>query len=235
MDGRVIALVYEAAVNPARWPAALEAFALASGGIAAHLIVLDKNPAMPRLCYLGGPGLAPDFKRPYFEYYHQLDPLIPAVLETPPSTRVMLCHDYVSEAVAARSEYYQDYVIPSGARYLAGWKLESTDTRATALALHAQRAPFDRERAMAWESVAWHARRAVSLTVQLTDRPATTLSLQEAIDRKGIACIMVDGGVQVIECSAAAARLLDWAGPILLDHRSKLSLRRESDTHRLQD
>jgi hypothetical protein len=159
--------MYEAAVSSELWPAALETFAdfVQAGG--ASLMFYDKRSATFS-GFTGGPVFTPDYSSLYGEYYHRLDPLYESASASPTSESVMLCHEFVSEESVAKSEFYQDFLLPHQVRYRAGWHLESSTDQLIALGLHRSKKRFDRNDLGVWESVAQHARHAASLTAKIS-------------------------------------------------------------------
>src|SRR5258705_12021653 len=65
--------IYDAALDPALWPRALEKTAKFAGGAAAGLIARDVARKTGNVCHAAGTD--PSYGPPYFETYIQLDPL----------------------------------------------------------------------------------------------------------------------------------------------------------------
>lgn len=109
--------MYEAAVNPGLWAVALAALATEIEAGSADLAVFDKRAIEPPFAIIAGPAVTPDLTPLYVEYYCRLDPLIPSAAAQPVSKTVMLCQEYVSPETVAKSECYQDYLVPKLGRY----------------------------------------------------------------------------------------------------------------------
>jgi len=236
MEGRdrTISLLYEAAVNPSLWPRALTAFADLTQCRDVILSVIDKKRGKPRLFLSGCRVFTPDALRAYLAHYYKVDPLLQSAATTRPAGTLLLCHEYVSADVAARNESYQDYLIPLGGRYMGGWCLENNEAMLAALTMQARDAPFEPKKVARWGSVARHARHAVSLSLQLAERMSQAAMLRQAIDNAGFVCIMVDGESKLIDCSAAAAPLLERGGSLKVSIGGRLATVPETGTKRLR-
>jgi DNA-binding CsgD family transcriptional regulator len=227
---QVIGLIYEAAANPALWPAALECLAGATQSVGAHLIAFDKPSIEPRFGFVS--GFAPDAMRLYTDHFSRIDPLI-SVIAGPVNERAMLCHEHVPQASVAGSEYYQDFLIPNQGRYMSGWNLESSPHQVTVLGLHKRSARFERRDLDVWEPVMRHARRAVSLSNRLMSRLAKGELLRQAIDHHAMTCIMVSSNGRVLDCSAAATALLENGGMLAVRGNSRLATNSAAATKEL--
>jgi DNA-binding CsgD family transcriptional regulator len=227
-DG-VISLMYEAAANPQLWPVALDALAKGARARGANLEVYDRQ-ASDFWGFMG--GVVPNFLL-YREYYHRLDPLNTATPALPVGERVTLCHESVSPGTVAKSEFYQDFLIPNHGRYRADWHLENTPDRRVTLGLFTDKIRFQRSELSAWEPVAFHARQAIRLMANIGPLLARGEMLRQAIDHKQMACIMVDANARVLDCSAAALPLLESGAVLQLRHRSQLAAVSKEETARL--
>jgi DNA-binding CsgD family transcriptional regulator len=225
--------MYEAAASPVLWPAALEKFATGVQAGGASLMLCDKRTA-DFSGFLGGSVYTPDYLALYTSYYHRLDPLYKSASAAPTSESVMLCQEFVHEETVAKSEYYQDFLIPNQLRYRAGWHLESSPDRLIALGLHKDKTRFERSDLRTWESVARHARQAARLTLKIGPLLAQGELLRQAIDHKQMNCIMVDSNARVLDCSTAASTLLESGKVLRLGHRSQLATHSREETARLR-
>ena len=229
---RTIGLFYEAAINPSLWPLALDAFSAGTGSVGAHLIAFDRQTLLPRWGFLGGSVIAPDSMGLYIQHYKNVDPLIPTMVVAPVANSAMLCHEFIPQESVARSEYYQDFLIPSHGRYQAGWNLESNSDRVTALGLHKCKSRFERNELAAWEPVARHARHAAQLSVELGTRLAHGEMMRQAVDHHQMACFLVDANARVLDCSHAGQKLLDSGGIFKLLPNGHLATSSEPSTGR---
>ena len=197
-------------------------------------MVYDKR-SMDCSGFVGGSLLTPDLRPPYVEYYHRLDPLYVNASALPVSESVMLCQEHVSQESIAQSEFYQDFIIPNHGRFRAGWHLESNSDRLIALGLHRAEARFERSELQAWEPVARHARHAARLMAQIRPVLARGDLMRQAFDYRQIICIMVDSNGRVLDCSAAAAVLLESGRVLKQRGQSQLAAVSNEETVRLRE
>jgi DNA-binding CsgD family transcriptional regulator len=231
---RTISLLYEAAINPSLWPNALAAFADLTQCPDAMLSVIDKRHGKPRMFLSGCRAYTPDAMRAYVDHYYKVDPLRQSAAIEKQAGSVYLCHEYVPPEVVAKNELYQDHLIPLGLRYMGGWCLENNESLVAALSLHARDAAFERKKLARWGSMAQHARHAVALSLQLAERMSQTAMLRQAIDNAGFVCIMVDGNSKLIDCSVAAAALLEHGGSLKVSIGGRLATVSAMGTKRLR-
>jgi DNA-binding CsgD family transcriptional regulator len=231
---RTISLFYEAAVNPALWPRALAAFADLTQCRDVILSVIDKKRGKPRLFLSGRRVFPPEALQAYLAHYYRVDPLLQSAATNRPTGSLLLCHEYASPDVAAKSESYQDYLIPLGGRYMGGWCFENNEATLAAFTMQKQDAPFERKKVARWASVAEHARQAVALSLQLAERMSQAAMLRQAIDSAGFVCVMVDSESKPIDCSSAGAALLARGGLLKLGVGGRLATVSEMGTKRLR-
>src|SRR5580700_6467299 len=235
---RTISLLYEAAINPSLWPSALAAFADLTECRDMIITVHDKVPGTKRgklrLFMSGGRICTPEANRAYGLHYCSVDPLRESAAFEAPTGAILLCQDFVSQEIVARSEFYQDYLLPLGGRYVGGWMLVNDERLVSSLVLHARKAPFERKKVARWGSMAQHARHAVALSLQLAERMSQAAMLRQAIDNAGFVCVMVDRDSKLMDCSAAAAALLDRGGSLKVGIGGRLATVSETGTKRLR-
>lgn len=130
---RVVALIYEAALQPGQWNAAFAALQLALGCDVFHVFVWDHARQRPVHTWRS-PDVPESIERDYGRYYGRIDPRR-AFSDHLPAGVVFRCHDHLDDRAVARSEFYQDFLIPGGMRYMLGGALSRSPTHDTKLAL----------------------------------------------------------------------------------------------------
>jgi DNA-binding NarL/FixJ family response regulator len=184
--------------------------------------------------FMAGPVFTPEYCSLYASYYHRVDPLYASASPSPASESVMLCHEFLPEESVAKSEYYQDFLIPNQLRYRSGWHLENSPDRLIALGLHKNKARFERSDLRAWEPVARHARQAASLMARIGPQLARGELLRQAIEHQQMNCIMTDSNARVLDCTAAAATLLESGTVLKVRNQSQLATVSSEETARLR-
>ncbi len=235
----LLALIYEAALDPARWPAALAMLADATGGVGAHVVVLDKvagatGGLRPRLKVSGTRRMDPNAADGYMKRWHALDPLLAAAGHAtgPPGT-ILLCHEFLPEDFVAHDPYFQEFLIPSGGRFQAGVTLLNDENCVAMLDVHARDVPFERGQLALWAPVIAHLRRAIRLAIVLTRHSEREARLRAALDRQNSVCVMVDDGGRVVDQSLAGAEMLARGDGLRLDLGGRVGFADETATRRL--
>jgi DNA-binding CsgD family transcriptional regulator len=228
---RVIGLFYEAAVNPTLWPTALAAYADAAGVEEAHLALRDPSR---NICVFqsGGRIFTPEVVKSYFVYYHGIDPLRKVVGEHSEGDLIVCPGDYLSEEFINGDEFYQDYIIPAGTRYMAGFAFHGGRG---VLTLHTRKGPLDRDDIeQRVGAMGRHGCNAMKLALQFAARTSSGEALRSALDHESIVCFMTNAELRLIECSHAAASLIETGNPFRL-RRGFLRLHSDASAKRFRE
>lgn len=118
---RIVAMLYEAAVDPALWPAALAATGQALGGIGAQALIWNKHTHHPLFSATGGP-FSSEHENAYVTYYSKIDPHHKTALSLPIG-QIFISSNYFDAGYVRNSEFYNDFLIPIGSRHVAGLRL----------------------------------------------------------------------------------------------------------------
>jgi DNA-binding NarL/FixJ family response regulator len=229
-NDELMKLLDEATVEPNRWPVALARFAAAMKGAGAHLVVVDKytdgelKPS-PRFKTIGVLGLAADVAVRYMEGWRDQDPLLSLAFDAagPPGT-ILQCQDFLTDEFVKRSAYFQEFLIPAGGRYQTGITLANDANQVIALDLHTRHSPASLERLQRLQPALAHFRHSVALSAQLAIPLARGELLKQALDFLGIACVVLDERMRVVDSSPAAAAMLEEGKIIREDAAGRLSL-----------
>ncbi len=237
-EDRAVSLIYQAAVDRELWPAALRALADEADcpELALNLFgkqVVDGTSVFQTIFLASSGGIYGwEAVKLYTDYYSRLDAMASAAAQLD-TGGLLLSHELISEKQVARSEYFQDFLIPQGGRYMAGWTLEHSAERMVALAFHSPRAPFEREAIEKFAVVAEHVRVAFSLTERVAGDLQRGDSFRQVLNQTGVACIVVDANARVLDCSVAAADSLETGSPLRVI-LSRLHALRDGDTDALR-
>jgi DNA-binding CsgD family transcriptional regulator len=127
----VIELLYSAAAAPEEWAEALDRTYALFDSMAAHFFLwnnqLDRaEESLASRTYLG--------QQEALDYYLRIDPRR-AVLARQPIGYTLLCHDHIDEAFVRRSEFFQDYSLRLGRRYVMTTNLAQIGPSTSVIAL----------------------------------------------------------------------------------------------------
>lgn len=109
---QLLDLLYDAALDPERWQAFLDALPGPFGGACGVLHSYDvATAATPSFHHFGDD---PVFISSYANYFHSINPYPPARLETLPVGKVVHASDLLAPEIARRTEFYADFMRPQG-------------------------------------------------------------------------------------------------------------------------
>jgi DNA-binding CsgD family transcriptional regulator/PAS domain-containing protein len=200
--------IYDAALDPALWPRALEKTAEFVGGAAAGLFARDVARKTGNVCHAAGTD--PSYGPPYFETYIHLDPLGTAyqVLDV---GNVYSSSTLVPRPEFIESRFYQEWVRPQGWADKVFVTLEKSGTSRAHLSV------FRRERdSLADEDargrlqiVVPHLRRAVLVGKAMDQKSAEAAAFADTLDGISAGMFLVDAGGRMVHANASGRAMLD--------------------------
>lgn len=117
---RAVNLIYETLENRDGWRPVLDCLHTAVGGRAIHLLAFDAEHGA--LSYSDGADMAPQIDLEYIQKYQFIDSRV-GLLRTLVPDVWLHCHEHFDDAFVAGDPFYQEFLIPHGARYLSACKL----------------------------------------------------------------------------------------------------------------
>jgi DNA-binding CsgD family transcriptional regulator len=109
---RLLDLLYDAALDPERWQAFLDALSGAFGGAWGVLHSYDvATAATPSFRNFGDD---PAFNASYTNYFHSINPYPPARFEAIPVGKIIRASDFLDAEFVERTEFYADFMKPLG-------------------------------------------------------------------------------------------------------------------------
>lgn len=128
---RTVNLIYDTLDRRAAWRGVLECVHEAVGGRAIHLLAFDAQHGA--LSYSDGADMAPQIDLEYIQKYQFVDPRV-GLMRTQWTEDWLHCHEHFDDAFVASDPFYQEFLIPHGARYLTACKLVENDEATVLLA-----------------------------------------------------------------------------------------------------
>jgi DNA-binding CsgD family transcriptional regulator len=129
----VVTCLRETATRPDLWPTALPLITTALGGVGAACFASNDRTSGLEWAYFFGPTSVR--KTDYVEYYASLDPYMP-LLAAPEQAGWAILSDCLPENLLRHSEWYQDFVRPSGISDVAGVQLCRTQSYRVFFGVH---------------------------------------------------------------------------------------------------
>jgi len=145
----------------------------------------------------------------YLRYYHRIDPRLEKHLPSPVGT-FMACEEHFDDEFVATNPFYQDYLIPMGARYLYGTKLLD-DPDSVILIGHISktgRTPMNVEEKSAFARLSEHFRKALDIQ-KILERKAGHLTVgAELLEKLRQPMILIDYQRRISYRNRSATALL---------------------------
>jgi DNA-binding CsgD family transcriptional regulator len=207
---QLIGLLYETAIDPSRWGKAMELCALYAGGIAAHMLTIDKRLNQPVFSAHGGKITTQDNEADYVNHYISIDPRI-KMMEDIAVHKWWFCHAHFNQQFVNRSEFYQDFLIPNSARYSMGAWVDDGMEQHTVIGLMrtAKQEAFGEDERNVAQRFGGHLQRALRLQNHTQSLQAKAELGARAIDALALAMLIVDGTGVILHLNSSAELLLN--------------------------
>jgi DNA-binding CsgD family transcriptional regulator/PAS domain-containing protein len=206
---RVLGLVYDAALDPERWPEAL-------GGLDRILrgstCLAEHDSATQRRDGFTSGELMAKFLGAYNEHYARINPLWPATVAAPVGT-VRIDREVAGRDGFGRGEFYNDFGRRIGLH--AGMAVKVLDEGNTAAVVVVARRPdegeFGRADAELLGRLAPHLRRAVQVNQRLSVSRGVAAATADALDHLPQGAVLADASGRVLFANRAAREILATA------------------------
>lgn len=230
---RIAARIYEAAISPDAWPAALQSVAEASGATGASCRIWNRHTGQIEWVTMSS-GFPAQVAADYLRHFAPLDLFAPLLADNP-CGRWLRLSECVAPEVLRRDEWYCDYVVRNGVVDISGNRLFEAGCRTFLFSIQdgIGRQPLQPDRLPALQRLMTPLAQAARLTVELRGLRAATGAAGLAIEQLGAAIIVCDGEARILEVNRLAERLLT-PGEMLTVRDGRLSARRVFETGRLE-
>jgi PAS domain-containing protein len=210
-------LVYEAAVDPGCWPAAMERYTDLVGGAVAALVVQDQITGTGRAL---AARQSPEHFSSYFGYFANRNPLL-KITDMPVRLRVMTDEEKLPKADLVRTEYYNDYLRPHGMHspLIARLSVENTKTVTLNISRTAREEPFGSREIETASRLQPHLVRAIRLATRLNSMERLEGGLKEIIDRSPHGAFLVDRRCKILYANRAGESLIASKNGVVLRDR----------------
>jgi len=217
-----VSAIYEAALDRAKWPAALERLRVQVGVTGIQLMAVDKR--LGAISFSACANLDRDAELEYVRRYCAIDPRVRVLLADAPGVW-LYCHELLSEEFVAQDPFYQGLIIPNGLRYVAGCKVYEDAAISMVLALHQGLGcpPVSRGQTALADLFAPHLERATRLSLHSFLYSSQALVGMEIVNRLRYPVFLLKADGQVVHMNAAARALLEAPGGLLRLEGERLS------------
>lgn len=158
--------LYQSVLNPSSLPMTLKNIDSWIGSSFTHFLIWDDKNNLQRTSIVTRDSFE-DATKKYKEYYGAIDPRRQLTLSQSPGT-IWACHDHFDDRFVGRSEFYQDLLIPVGARYILMCLIMRHDGVSGYLAFNhlAGQGHFSNQQKRAAAMLIPHLQRTIKLTMQ---------------------------------------------------------------------
>lgn len=207
---QVIGDIYDASLDPALWPAAIESICGYIGAASASLHSQDSiSRATDALFWWGGGSNAAHYFKIYLEKYGKINPIFPGViffdLEQPVAVPdVISCDEFV------QTRFFREWLAP---QMLMDGLFSNLEKGATSCALftamrHAEQGQVDDRMRRRFELITPHVRRSMLIGKVIDLHRVEAATLADSLDKLASGVIIVDSNGRIIHANISAHRLI---------------------------
>lgn len=213
--GRLIGLIYDAAVEPGLWPEAMDAMARAIGARTGILYRFDlKHRRAEQIADL---HLDPGLQEAYESHYCRIDTWNQRV-QSMPAGQILPTQHLIADRELERSEFYADILRPQDIFYATGGMVERDHSGFAVFGLQRGRhaGPFGDAETRHLAQIFPHLRRSLRIRRELKAALAARDLLASALDLSGEGVLILDARCRLLFRSRSAARHVGEGGRLRL-------------------
>ena len=211
----VIGALYDAAVEPERWPAALTGIADLLGAVGSQFYFWDRHQNTAPFAVVG--RLPEDGNAAYLQYYGAIDVRRQALERVPVGVVTAYGLDF-DEGRFRKSEFFNDFLVPHGVPYVAGGRpFQTADLSAVIAVLRTfHQEPFGEPEVAALGRLVPHLQRAARLHLQLREVRLQNQAVEAALDQLTFGVVIADATGRVLIVNRAAEEMATAGDGLLL-------------------
>ena len=200
----IVAEIYRAALEPARWADTLDRIADVVRAQHAHIFIADSGTMQPSFAAVGR-RMPEDLLHEFHVHYAALDPRLEAGQRAPAGV-IYPDHELCPPEEFERSEFYNDFYRRCGSRWMAGVMLERTEIATVAFAVVRTpgQKPFAGADIQQLESLQPHLTNALRVQQRLAHDAAAVALSRDALDGLAIGIVVFDDRGRVAAANRAA-------------------------------
>ena len=200
--------LYEIILEPSRLPDVLAQCDRWLGSELSHLMGWDNRAGTATISVLSDKSYD-DAGEAYASYYGQIDPRRYHA-QAGKAGQIWACHDHFDASFVSKSEFYQDFLIPRGPRYVLGGMVHKTDNISAFIVFNHMvgQGEFSAEQREGLGRLMPHLQRALRLTLSADKLRAGTHAGEQGMTALGQAVFTLDGIGHIAFLNASAESLI---------------------------
>ena len=207
---QVVGDIYDASLDPALWPTAIESICRYVGADSASMHSQDAiSRATDALFWWGRASSAPHYFQAYVEKYGKINPIFPGVIffdiEQPVAVPdVISCEEFV------QTRFFREWLAPQSLMDGLFSNLEKGVTSCAVFTAmrHAAQGPVDDRMRRRFELITPHVRRSMLIGKVINLHRVEAAALADALDELASGMFIVDSTGRIIHANVAAHRLI---------------------------
>ncbi len=207
----LIGLLYEAVIDSNRWKDTIGLCGKYIGGVDTQLISFDKKTNTPISAVIAETEFPISESENYVNYYGLIAPRLHYFLSGSLG-EWRSCHDIIhNQSFIDKSEFYQDFLLPLGARYAIAGRIDENETTCSILGVigAVNQRPFDEVAQLAAKRLTPHLQRAIRLHKHTQALQIKAELGAMAIDAFDLSMIIVDSKATILHLNVKAEQFLN--------------------------
>ncbi len=207
----LVSLVYDSSLDPTLWLDAMSELAAQVGADTFHFLGWDRKNQMPTFSVTKLDSWN-DAIALYDDYYCKVDPRLELTLKVGPGA-VIACHHHFDDRFVSKDEFYQDFLLSYGLRYMLGGCLSHREPADANLALlrDTKHGPFEPEHESLLARLMPHLSRSLRLMDHTQNSVLAGDAATVAQGAVSLAVIAVNRAGQLLYCNHIGEALLRTA------------------------
>lgn len=229
---QLIGDIYDAAIDRASWPEVMKRLTETLGADSTILRVI--NTANGHVSFSYTYGLDAALQRRYKDYYVTIDPVVASL------SRVDVGKVYQFDSVLpfnqlAKTEFYNDYMVPQNKRHILGGFLRNTQEQTVIIGFQRDNdsQPFSTMEQMTLQSLFPHFDRAFEISCHFSLSNTLNTNLDQLLGAMGLGIILLDEYSMIRYINPNGERFVDNS-PLLQISENRLQAVGGTDNRRLQ-
>jgi DNA-binding CsgD family transcriptional regulator/PAS domain-containing protein len=213
----LIGTIYDASLDPSRWPDVLQDVRDYVGGMAANIYAKSNvTGRLARGVTYGDGGLTPQWVKVYRDQFAAFDPATPGELRAKIGNAVSTT-DVADYDEYIETRFYREWQVPQGMVDFIAAPLEKSSDRTALFCIfrHERDGMIDARARRRMRLIIPHIRRAVLITEVVEQKTCEAESFREAMDGISAGLFFVDRNSRIVHANSAGSEMLEEGAAVV--------------------